>query len=82
MRPRLTVFKSNKYLYGQLIDDVKGHTLASINKVKDPNSVGEGIAQKALKLKINKAVFDRGQFRYHGKIKQIADAARKAGLSI
>ncbi len=77
--PRLSVFRSNKFLYVQLIDDEKGETIAEA-RGEDPNLVGEDIAKKAMKKKINSVVFDRSGYRYHGKVKAIADAARKGGL--
>lgn len=79
-RPRLSVFKSHKYLYAQIIDDVKGHTLAQATS-PDAKKVGIDIAKKAKALKIDKVVFDRGGYLYTGKIKSIADAAREGGLN-
>lgn len=96
-RPRLCVFRSNKHIYAQLIDDQKGETLASANdleldvkknktsksenrKVKLAFEVGKLIAQKAKKKKIKKVVFDRGGYRYHGRLKALAKGARKGGL--
>jgi large subunit ribosomal protein L18 len=87
-RPRLAVFKSNKYLYAQLIDDSKGVTIASATsrgaKGKDVDQsalIGKLIADKAKEKKISRVVFDRGGFLYRGKIKAIADSARAAGLT-
>jgi large subunit ribosomal protein L18 len=79
-RPRLSVFKSHKFLYVQLIDDTKGHTLAQANS-EDAKVVGVEIAKKAKALKIDKVVFDRGGYLYTGKIKAIADSAREGGLN-
>ena len=95
-RPRLSVFKSNKYIYAQLIDDVAGHTLASAStmdtalvKADDLKStssldaakaVGTQVAKKALDKGIDTIVFDRSGYIYHGKVKALADAAREAGL--
>ncbi|MBI1863780.1 50S ribosomal protein L18 [Candidatus Woesebacteria bacterium] len=88
-RPRLNIFKSNKYVYAQIIDDEKGHTLIGISQksIKDKGNktqkaviLGEQLAEKALEKKIKKVVFDRGIYRYHGRIKALADAARKKGL--
>lgn len=79
LRPRLTVFKSNKALYAQIIDDVKGITLAAV-KGHDPKEVGLSIANKAKLKKIKLIVFDKGSYQYHGKIKAIADGAREGGL--
>ena len=78
-RPRLSVFRSNKFIYAQLIDDVKGHTLTQANS-KDAKEVGIEIAKKAKALKIEKVVFDRGGYLYIGKIKAVADSAREGGL--
>ncbi len=79
-KPRLVVFRSNKYFYAQAIDDVKGHTLASINKMVDVVTAGKKIAEDLLKEKISAVVFDRAGYKYHGKIKKFADSAREAGL--
>jgi large subunit ribosomal protein L18 len=86
-RPRLTVFKSNKYTYGQIINDVKGSTLASTysnfdSKKKSEASfeAGKLLAQKALNLGIKKVVFDRNGYKYHGRVKNFADGAREGGL--
>ncbi len=76
---RLSIFRSNKYIYAQIIDDAKGETAVSA-KGTDPVAVGDEIAKKAMKKKIKDVVFDRGRFRYHGKIKALADAAREGGL--
>ena len=87
-RPRLAVFRSNTSIYAQLIDDEAGKTLAATSSMKAGKgskseqavSVGEEIATKAKELKIKEVVFDRGGFLYHGRIKALADAARKGGL--
>jgi len=79
-KPRLVVFRSNRYLYGQLIDDTQGKTLASVNKAETAETVGQEIAAKAKELKVKQVVFDRAGYRYHGNIKKIADSARAAGL--
>jgi large subunit ribosomal protein L18 len=76
---RLSVFRSNKFIYAQVIDDEKGKTLAAA-KGKDATLVGEEVAKKAIKAKVKEVVFDRGRFQYHGKVKALADAARKGGL--
>lgn len=87
--PRLNVFRSNKEIYAQVIDDNKGVTLASssskILKVNDGNilgakAVGKDIAEKCKKAKIEKVVFDRGGYLYHGRVAALADAARENGL--
>lgn len=88
LRPRLAIFKSHKYIYAQLVDDDKGHTLASTStngmKGKTPvekaKELGIDIAKKAKAVKIDKVVFDRGGYLYAGKIKMVADAAREGGL--
>jgi large subunit ribosomal protein L18 len=93
LRGRLSVFRSNKHIYAQIIDS-KGTVLASssdlkglnvkdkkLNKTEMAFVVGEEIAKKALKKKISKVVFDRGGYKYHGRVKAIADGARKGGLN-
>ena len=88
-RPRLTVFRSNKQIYAQVIDDTTGKTLAAASSlkldVKAPKKeiaakVGELIAKRAKKAKISKVVFDRGGYQYHGRVEALADAARENGL--
>jgi len=79
--PRLCVFRSSRYIYVQLIDDEKGKTLAaSKGKLSGAREVGKSIGRQALKKKIKKAVFDRGGYKYHGRIKALADGAREGGL--
>ncbi len=87
--PRLAVFRSNKAIYAQVIDDVTGTTLASSSSlvlkinggnVEGAKLVGKDVAEKCKKLKISKVVFDRGGFVYHGRVAALADAAREAGL--
>lgn len=81
--PRLFVFKSNQYVYAQLIDDDKGKTIASDKgklSLKEAKKVGELIAGKAKEKKIEKVVFDRGGYKYHGRIKALAESARQGGL--
>ena len=78
-RPRLSIFKSNKAIYAQLIDDDRAVTLASVNGTNS-SKVGQEIAKKAVAKKITKVVFDRGGYIYTGKVSALADAARKAGL--
>lgn len=91
-RPRLSVFRSNQNIYAQLIDDVRGATLVAAssrdaaielgyggNKAA-ASKVGEALAAKALQAGIQKAVFDRNGYRYHGRVKELAEAARKGGL--
>jgi large subunit ribosomal protein L18 len=93
-RPRLTVFRSNKHIYAQLIDDDAGTTLASAGSpaieegdkaayggnVKGAVAVGQKIAEQAKAKGITKAAFDRGHYKYHGRVKALADAAREGGL--
>jgi large subunit ribosomal protein L18 len=87
--PRMCVFRSNKQIYVQLIDDINGNTLVSAsskeldaktNKTEISALVGKKIAEKASSKGINTVVFDRGGFLYHGRIKALAEAAREAGL--
>ncbi|NOX20949.1 MAG: 50S ribosomal protein L18 [Nitrospirae bacterium] len=93
-RPRLSVYGSLKHMYAQIIDDMKGHTLVAAStldkeirgeikhggNVEAAKRVGQLIAKRAVEKGIKKVVFDRGGFRYHGRIKALADAAREAGL--
>jgi large subunit ribosomal protein L18 len=93
-RPRLTVFRSSKHIYAQLIDDLTGVTLAAAStntkdlrdgikyggNVKAAVAVGKKLAEDAKTKGIQKAAFDRGHYRYHGRIKALADAAREGGL--
>lgn len=90
-RPRLTVFRSNKRIYAQLIDDEARKTLLAVSekeikpktkqaKTEKAGLVGEILAKKALKKKIKQVVFDRGSYRYHGRVKALAEGARKGGL--
>ena len=88
-RPRLTVFRSNSQIYAQVIDDVKGVTLASasslgikdkMTKTEKAAQVGKAIAENAIKAGVTEVVFDRNGYLYHGRVQQLADAAREAGL--
>jgi len=87
--PRLSVFRSNKYIYCQLIDDISGATIADANSkalsagsnLESAKKVGEDIAAKAKGKNIDTVVFDRGGNLYHGRVKALADAARAAGLN-
>ncbi len=94
-RPRLAVFRSLTHIYAQVIDDVRGHTLAAASDL-DPDLLGDAkgkaktacaelvgaaIARKAAAAGVEQVVFDRGGFLYHGRVKALAEAARKAGLS-
>ena len=89
LKPRLTVFRSNTQIYAQLIDDVNGKTLASAsslglkdkgNKIEQAAKVGALLAKVAMEAGITEVVFDRNGYLYHGRVKQLADAAREAGL--
>ena len=87
-RPRLCVFRSNKQIYAQVIDDIAGNTLVSAsskgitegNKSEIAAKVGEAVAKKAIEAGINTVVFDRHGFLFHGRVKSLADGARKGGL--
>lgn len=87
-RPRLSVFRSNKFIYAQVIDDSSGKTLVQASdlkiakgtKTERAKEVGKIIAGSAAKKKIKKVVFDRNGFRYTGRVKLVADSARSAGL--
>ncbi|MGD8398418.1 MAG: 50S ribosomal protein L18 [Anaerolineae bacterium] len=93
-RPRLCVFRSLNHIYAQVIDDTQGHTLAAASTLdqavreqlndKDKTAqaavVGQLLAERAMEAGIDQIVFDRGGYLYHGRIKSLADAARKAGL--
>ncbi|WP_069659313.1 50S ribosomal protein L18 [Arcticibacter eurypsychrophilus] len=91
-RPRLSVYRSNKGIYAQVIDDVTGKTLASAssaskefsgtgNKVEQSKAVGKLVAEKAIAAGVNVVVFDRNGYLYHGRVKSLADGAREAGLN-
>lgn len=90
-RPRLTVFRSHKHIYAQIVDDAAGHTLCASSSravcgeygggVPHARKVGEDLAQRALALHIKEVRFDRGAYRFHGRIKALADAAREGGLA-
>lgn len=94
-RPRLNVFRSNLHIYAQVIDDTSGHTLVAAStveksmradhgdgsKITQAQAVGKLIAERALKVGVTRVVFDRGGYRYHGRVKALAEAAREAGLS-
>lgn len=88
-KPRLSVFRSNKDIYVQLIDDVHGKTIAAAssksltdktNKTEKSAQVGKAIAEKAVQAGITTCVFDRNGYLYHGRVKSLADAAREGGL--
>ncbi len=87
--PRLSVFRSSKYIYAQLIDDEKGITLASVsdmsvagkNKTERAKTAGNVLAEEAKKKKIDKVVFDRGGFIYTGRVKALAESVREGGIT-
>ena len=87
-RPRLSVFRSNKYIYAQVIDDTAGHTLAQASSreeggasgVEASKAVGERLAERAKEAGVSAVVFDRGGYRYHGNVRALAEGAREGGL--
>lgn len=93
-RPRLSVFRSSKHIYAQVIDDARGHTLAAASSLEPEmrgklrsgadvaaaSEVGKLVAERALKVGVEQVVFDRGGYVYHGRVKALADAAREGGL--
>ena len=93
-RPRLSVFRSSKHIYAQVIDDLKGETLASASSLEKANReglktgatveaakiIGQQIAERAVQAGINEIVFDRGAYIYHGRVKALAEGAREGGL--
>ena len=94
--PRLVIFRSNKHIYGQLIDDNKGHTLLSCStmdkelskdlkvaksKIEQSKVIGSALAKKIKTNKITKIVYDRNGYKYHGRIKAVADAIREEGVN-
>jgi large subunit ribosomal protein L18 len=95
-RPRLSVFRSSKHIYAQVIDDAKGETVAAASSLEKElrsslktgadkaaaTAVGKLLAERAKKAGIDKVVFDRGGYRYHGRIKALADGAREGGLNL
>ena len=94
-RPRLSVFRSSKHIYAQVIDDQKGETIASASSMEKDmrgagntganidaaKAVGKLVAERAVKNGVTEVVFDRGSYLYHGRVKALADAAREGGLS-
>lgn len=92
-RPRLSVYRSNRHIYAQLIDDLSGHTIASASSQEDAvaqtegdkkeqaKKVGEVIAKRALEKGIDHVVFDRNGYLYHGRVASVADGAREGGLN-
>ncbi len=91
IKPRLSVFRSNRYIYCQLVDDISGHTIVSastqdqsvdgsVTKSEQAKQVGKLIAEKAQKLNIDSVLFDRSGYLYHGRVKALAEGAREGGL--
>jgi large subunit ribosomal protein L18 len=94
-RARLSIFRSSKHIYAQVIDDAKGVTVASASTIEKDmrgslktganidaaKAVGKRLAERALGLGVKDVIFDRGGYRYHGRVKALADAAREGGLS-
>jgi large subunit ribosomal protein L18 len=94
-RPRLSVFRSSKHIYAQVIDDLKGETVASASSLEKAmresgktgadidaaKAVGKLLAERAVKNGVTEVIFDRGAYLYHGRVKALADAARESGLS-
>jgi large subunit ribosomal protein L18 len=90
-RPRLSVYRSNRGVFAQLIDDRKGHTIAAVNwtepelrklsATEQAKRAGELLAERAKQAGIETCVFDRGGYRYHGRVKALADGAREGGLA-
>lgn len=91
-RPRLTVFRSNRHIYAQLVDDRAGHTLAAASTLEDGfgegtpvdqgSVVGKALAERAREAGVETAVFDRNGYRYHGRVRAVAEGAREAGLRL
>ena len=90
-RPRLAVYRSNRYIYAQVIDDSEGRTIASASSqesdlrserlnIETASKVGEALAARAKEAGVESVVFDRGGYKFHGRVKALADAARKEGL--
>ncbi|MDP3674856.1 MAG: 50S ribosomal protein L18 [Novosphingobium sp.] len=86
-RPRLSVHRSGRHIYAQIIDDAKGHTVAAASTLGKPGAnvaaaadVGKALAEAATKAGVTSVVFDRGGFLFHGRVKALADAAREGGL--
>ncbi|MDE2995550.1 MAG: 50S ribosomal protein L18 [Bacteroidota bacterium] len=90
-RPRLTVFRSNKNIYAQVIDDLSGHTVASANSLKDgvsgsnpvdqAKAVGKAVAEAAKAAGVETVIFDRNGYQYHGRVQALAEGAREGGLT-
>lgn len=90
-RPRLSVFRSNRHIYAQLIDDIQGQTLVTASShdegvdgkspVETAAAVGKLLGQRAVEAGVSSAVFDRGGYKYHGRVRALADGAREGGLT-
>jgi large subunit ribosomal protein L18 len=90
-RPRLSVYRSNKGVFAQLVDDTKGHTVAAVNWIEpelrelkaseQAKKAGELLAERAKSAGVEACVFDRGGYQYHGRVKALADGAREGGLA-
>ena len=90
-KPRLSVFRSNKHMYAQVIDDTQGKTVASAstfeikekkNKTEKAKEVGKMVAERAKKAGVAEAVFDRRQYKFHGRVKAVAEGAKEKGMKI
>jgi large subunit ribosomal protein L18 len=91
-RPRISVFRSNRGISAQLIDDERGHTVAAVTwteqdlrglpRMEQAKRAGEVLAERAQAAGVERAVFDRGGYRYHGRVKALADGAREGGLAV
>ena len=91
-RPRISVFRSNRGVFAQLIDDERGHTLAAVahteaelkglKPLEQASKAGQLLAERAKAAGVERAVFDRGGYRYHGRVKALADGAREGGLTV
>lgn len=95
-RPRLSVFRSSRQIYAQVVDDTVGHTIAAASSLTFPDGnrqnhpsksdaarlVGSEIAKRAIEIGVTKVVFDRGGYKYHGRVRALADAAREGGLEV
>jgi large subunit ribosomal protein L18 len=91
-RPRISVFRSNRGIFGQLIDDERGHTVASVQWTEDElkslkpaeqaKKAGELLAQRAKEAGVERAVFDRGGYQYHGRVKAFANGVREGGIAV
>lgn len=91
-RPRLSVYRSNKHVYAQLIDDTEGHTLVAASSMEDgvaegapvevSRAVGQRLAERAKEAGIEQVVFDRNGYRYHGRVRALAEGAREGGLYV